>query len=349
VSEDQDQKRFDPTPKRIKDFRKRGQIALSKDLSQVGALIGSAAIGLGSITTAQAHIGEAITRGLRLTDEPAVALEAAALTFAMVVGPIALGALAGWLVVAAVELGAPPAFAPFKFDLTRLANPSAILELVSPKKAGERGLKAVAKLAVVAAAAVIALSAEWDRWLSTPVTESAQVAARATSALAHVTLWSCAALLTLAIVDYALARRRNRNEMKMTMEELRRENKENDGDPAIKRRRRQRMRELAKRRFVAAVRSSDVVLVNPTEYAVALRYKSNKDPAPRVVAKGKDKVAERIRERARESGVPIVVNIPLARLLHKIVPEGRVIPTHVFRAVAEVLGYVYRLRGRRPR
>lgn len=349
MSEDQDQRRFAPTAKRIQDFRKRGQIALSKDLTQVGALLGGAALGLSSLASMQARLGDAIIRGMRLGDEPQVALAAAGATFVAIVGPIALGALVGWLVVAAVELGAPPAFAPFKLDLSRLANPGALLELVSPKKQAGRALKALAKLAVVGGAAALALSSEWDRWLSDPVTEAAQVSSRASGALSRVTWWSGAALLALAVVDYAMARRRHESELKMTLEELRRENKESDGDPAIKRKRRQRMRELAKRRFVAAVKSSDVVLVNPTEYAVALRYRSQKDPAPRVVAKGKDKVAERIRAIARESGVPIVVNIPLARLLHKIVPEGRVIPTHVYRAVAEVLGYVYRLRGRRTR
>lgn len=106
------------------------------------------------------------------------------------------------------------------------------------------------------------------------------------------------------------------------------------------------MRELAKRRVPAAVKSADVVLVNPTEYAVAIRYDSGSDRAPRVVAKGRGASAERIRELARKAGVPVVPEPPLCRMLHKLVPEGREIPPQLFAAVAEVLAYVYRLRGR---
>ena len=106
------------------------------------------------------------------------------------------------------------------------------------------------------------------------------------------------------------------------------------------------MRELAKRRLAAAVKTADVVLVNPTEYAVALRYRAGEDRAPRVVAKGRHAVAERIRDLARRAGIPIMPQPPLTRLLHKLVPEGKEIPRTLYHAVAEVLAYVYRLRRR---
>lgn len=349
MSEDQDQRRFDPTPRRVEDFRKRGQIALSRDLTTISALLGGAVGALSSITTLQSDLLDYMRYGLALEDDLGTALTQATLAFVRLFLPTALGALAGWLATTAIQVGAPPAFAPFKFDLSRIANPSGLLELFSPKKQAGRALKALAKLAVVGGAAAWALAAEWASYQDSPAVEPGAIFARAIAATTRTTVWAGGALLLLAIGDYAFAKRRIGNEMKMTMEEMRREMKESEGDPAIKRKRKQRMRELSKRRFVAAVKSADVVLVNPTEYAVALRYKSKKDPAPRVVAKGKDKVAERIRTLARENGVPIVVNIPLARLLHKVVPEGKIIPTHLYRAVAEVLGYVYRLRGRRSR
>jgi flagellar biosynthetic protein FlhB len=134
--------------------------------------------------------------------------------------------------------------------------------------------------------------------------------------------------------------------MRMTPEEFKREHREQEGDPHIKRKRRQRMRELAQRRLHAAVKGADVVLVNPTEYAVALRYRSDEDRAPRVVAKGRKHQAERIREIARKEGVPIVAQPPLCRLVHKLVPENREIPAQLYHAVAEVLAYVYRLKNR---
>ncbi len=349
MSGDDQDKKFDPTPRRIEEFRKRGQIALSRDLSTIGALIGGSAASLASMSSMHLAVSEHLTRSLTFADAPAQAMMLSAVTFLQVFAPAAIGAMAGWLVTSAVQIGAPPAFAPLKFDLTKIASPQALGEVFSPKKQAMRALKAVAKLLVVGAAAVAALNAEWAHFQAEPALDAGAIFARSVSAITRVTTWSGAALLLLAIGDFALAKRRLTNEMKMSLEEMKKEMKENDGDPHIKRRRKQRMRELSKKRFVAAVKSSDVILVNPTEYAVALRYRSKKDPAPRVVAKGKDKVAERIRTLARENGVPIVVNIPLARLLHKIVPEGKVIPSHVFRAVAEVLGYVYRLRGRRAR
>jgi flagellar biosynthetic protein FlhB len=113
----------------------------------------------------------------------------------------------------------------------------------------------------------------------------------------------------------------------------------------LKGKRRQRMRELAKRRLAAAVANADVVVVNPTHYAVALRYDSERDRAPVVVAKGTDETAEKIRELARKHSVPILPRPPLARALHKQVKEGRAIPANLYRAVAEVLAYVYRIRG----
>jgi flagellar biosynthetic protein FlhB len=117
----------------------------------------------------------------------------------------------------------------------------------------------------------------------------------------------------------------------------------------VKGRRRQRMRELAKRRMAVAVATADVVVVNPTHYAVALRYDDKQDAAPVVVAKGVDEQAEKIREIARSKGVPVLSRPPLARALYKHVKEGRAVPSNLYRAVAEVLAYVYRLRQRGSR
>lgn len=349
MSEDQDQKTFDPTPRKVEEFRKKGQIALSRDLTTIGALMGGCAATLAQAPAMQQAVAEQLTRSLTFADDPFAALTLVGLTFLRVFAPPAMGALVGWLVTAAVQIGAPPTFAPMKFDLSRMASPQALMEVFSPKKQAGRAGKAVAKLTVVLVAALAALSAEWDDYQTNPAVDAGAIFVRAISGVTRITYWAGAALLVLAIGDFVLAKRKMKKEMMMTMEEMKKEMKENDGDPLIKRKRKQRMRELSKKRFSAAVKSSDVVLVNPTEFAVCLRYKSKKDPAPRVVAKGKDKVAERIRTLARENGVPIVVNIPLARLLYKVVPEGKVIPGHLFRAVAEVLGYVYRLRGRRAR
>jgi flagellar biosynthesis protein FlhB len=134
--------------------------------------------------------------------------------------------------------------------------------------------------------------------------------------------------------------------MKMTKEEAKREYKEEDGDPMMKGRRRRKHRELAKGRAALEVPRADALLVNPTHIAIAIRYRPGESAAPRVTAKGKGQLAEYMRDLARENGIPIVENIPLARLLHRRVKVGRTVPAETYKAIAAILAYVYRLTGR---
>jgi len=153
------------------------------------------------------------------------------------------------------------------------------------------------------------------------------------------------AVLILAGMDLAVNQLRFAKRMKMTREEAKREMREEDGDPLIRGRRRRKHRELIKNRVRIEVPTADAVVVNPTTFAVAIRYRQE-DGAPKVVAKGKGAMAEVIRDLARENGVPIVENIPLARLLYKRVKVGREIPAETYKAVAAVLAFVYRITGR---
>jgi flagellar biosynthesis protein FlhB len=153
-------------------------------------------------------------------------------------------------------------------------------------------------------------------------------------------------LVVLAGVDLAVTRRRFTGKLKMTKEEVKREFKDEEGDPAIKGRRRARHREVLRGRIHVEVPRADVVVVNPTHIAIALRYRADEDKAPRVIAKGKGEKAEHIRELAREHGIPIVENIPLARLLYRKVKVGRSVPAETFKAVAAILAFVYRALGR---
>ena len=148
-------------------------------------------------------------------------------------------------------------------------------------------------------------------------------------------------------VDIALTRCRFNQKMKMTKADARREAKEDEGNPQIKARRRRRHRELSRGRARIEVPRADAVIVNPTHIAIAIRYRADEDAAPRVTAKGKGVLAEMMRELARENGIPIVENIPLARLLYKRVKVGKSVPADTFKAVAAVLAYVYRLTGQR--
>ena len=153
------------------------------------------------------------------------------------------------------------------------------------------------------------------------------------------------AIVVLALVDLVYQRFQHDKDLRMSKEEIKEENRIAEGDPHVKARVRQIMRETATRRMMAHVPKATVVVTNPTHYAVALLYE-DREGAPRCVAKGKGFVARRIKEVAREAGVVLYEDVPLARALHAQVELGREIPEELYAAVAEVLAYVYRLQGR---
>lgn len=347
--DDKDTRTLPPTPKRIREFRKRGEIALSRDLTAAAALIGGA---IGAASSAASGF-ERMRQHARvafasLNDTGAavgIAHHATSTLFA-VITPVAGGALIGFLAAAAVQLGWPPALVGLKLDFTKPFGLRGLGGLVSPKAAGGRALKSTIKVAFVGSAAAMALSRGWTVLTEAPAPNAALLSGQLGALVRSLFVTAGAALGALALVDWFQQYRSLQARMRMTKEEMKREHRDSEGDPAIRGRRRRRMRELARRRLAAVVPTADLVLVNPTEYAVAIRYRQDEDGAPRVIAKGRGVAAERIRELARAAGVPIVPEPPLCRLIHKLVPEGREIPAQLFAAVAEVLAYVYRLRGR---
>jgi len=155
----------------------------------------------------------------------------------------------------------------------------------------------------------------------------------------------CLALIVLAFLDYAYQRWQYEQSLKMTKQEVKDERRQIEGDPKVKGRIRRVQLELARRRMMEAVPEADVVITNPVHLAVALKFDAAKMIAPTIVAKGSGYVAERIKEIARSHQVPIVENKPLAQALHKMAEIGEFIPVELYRAVAEVLAYVYRLKG----
>lgn len=153
-------------------------------------------------------------------------------------------------------------------------------------------------------------------------------------------------LILLSVADYAYQRWQHEQDLKMSKEEVKQEMKDIQGDPQIKSRIRSIQQEMARKRMMREVPEADVVVTNPTEYAVALRYRSGEMAAPRVVAKGRGAIARRIKEIAAEHGRPVVENRLLAQTLYKLTEVGDAIPPELYQAVAEVLAYVYRLNNR---
>ncbi|MEQ1795937.1 MAG: flagellar biosynthesis protein FlhB [Nitrospira sp.] len=156
------------------------------------------------------------------------------------------------------------------------------------------------------------------------------------------------ALAVLAAVDYFYQRFEWSRDLRMTKEEVKEEHKAAEGDPLVRGRIRTAQRDLAKKRMMAAVQTADVVVTNPTHLAVALKYDASQKAAPFVVAKGAGFIAERIRELARHHGVAVVENKLVARTLYRLVDIGKEIPSNLYRAVAEILAFVYRARGVNP-
>jgi flagellar biosynthetic protein FlhB len=153
-------------------------------------------------------------------------------------------------------------------------------------------------------------------------------------------------LLILAIIDYAYQRYRIEQELKMSKQEVKEEMRRMDGDPKIKMRRRQIAMQAAQQKLKKDVPTADVVVTNPTEYAIALKYDPKVMSAPKVIAKGRDLMAQRIRQLAIENGIPILERKPLARALYKLVDVGHEVPEEFYAAIAEILAYVYDLGGK---
>lgn len=156
----------------------------------------------------------------------------------------------------------------------------------------------------------------------------------------------CVVYLILALADYAYKRWKHNDDLKMTKQEVKDEYKQSEGDPQIKGKIRQKMQEASRRRMMQDLPKADVVITNPTHYAVAIKYDAEQYDAPIVLAKGADYLAQKIKEAARENDIEIVENKPLARMLYANVEIGELIPPELYQAVAEVLAFVYHLKGR---
>jgi flagellar biosynthetic protein FlhB len=150
----------------------------------------------------------------------------------------------------------------------------------------------------------------------------------------------------VAALDFAYQKFKYRKSLMMSKQEVKQEHKQREGDPLLKARMRSLQREMARKRMMQDVPKADVIVTNPTHIAVAIKYDADKMAAPRVVAKGADLLAQRIKDVAKKNGIPMVENVPLARALHKSVKVGGSVPRALYQAVAEVLAYVYRLKGR---
>jgi flagellar biosynthetic protein FlhB len=348
---DRDRRTIDPTPQRIAEFRKRGETARSQDLGAATTSVAGAVVGLSFYASSQAQIVDyfrSILGSLDRSIEPTLAFESASVLLGACL-PVTAGALAGYLASTTLQIGAPPVFGKIEVKFERIVQLGGLKQMLDFRDAAWRVLKALLKLTVVGLAAFTALSSDIDAIGGSMHLTAASIAEQLAGSIERLVFSAGIALVVLGVFDLVIAKRRLLERMRMTPEELKKEMKDQEGDPEIRRRRKQRMRELARRRIAVEVPKADVVILNPTHYAVAVRYRAEEGGAPRVVAKGKDAIAARIRELAREHGIPMLRKPSLARLLFKTVREGSEIPPNLYRAVAEVLAYIYRATKRSSR
>ena len=238
----------------------------------------------------------------------------------------------------------------FVISLGRLTPKGVNFDPISKlKTSAQRGvtsaIQAILLVAVFAVTIYWVISQNAGRLYSLPLMNLATSLGIVRSICTDV-LWKAAAFfLLMGVIDLFRERRRFAGRLKMSKHEVREELKETDGNPLIKMRIRRLQRDARRRRMMDEVKTATAVIVNPTHYAVAIRYHHDSMPAPVVVAKGKNFLAQRIRARAIENQVPLVENRPLAQALYKSVDVGQQIPAHLYRAVAEILAYVYKLMG----
>jgi flagellar biosynthetic protein FlhB len=340
------------TPKRRSEARKRGEVARSADVNAVASLGASLAALVIFGPRILGGLEEVVRHGLLQAGDPQLASRDALVplvkwvsgAFAAAAAPVVLAAAAGGVLASAAQVGlrlTPKAMQPsFKKlnplkGLKRVFGPSGLVEAA----------KAMAKTAVVGAVAILAVQPELPKLASLVGLPPEAILGQLASTVLSVSLRTAAALAVVAVLDYAWQRRRHEKSLRMTKEEVRQESRQSDVSPELRKAIRRRQFESARTRMLADVPGADVVVVNPTHYAVALRY-DGKLPAPEVVARGIDFAAAAIRAVAEEHDVPIITNPPLARALYRDVELGRVIPEELFAAVAEVLAFVYRRYGR---
>ena len=348
---DSGERSFEATPQRREDFRKRGQFARARDAGGIVAMCAVIAVLLGSRGAVSSAIDELFARtlgdvGAVTRGDLAHPFDAALHALVAIAAPCAVAAAMASVVIGFAQAGLRIDLELVSFDADRLNPFSRLGQIFSPKKAATETILSLLRVGVVAIVGYRMMRIELPDLLATSRMTLTGSMDHLVGVVTRVVLSSLVALAIMAAADYAQSRFSLEQQMKMTRNEMMEEGRQRDGDPKVKARMRQRARAMAKRRAMNKVKEADVIVTNPTHVAVALRY-GKKDPAPVVVAKGVDDVALQIRAEARKHGVPILENRPLARALEATVPIGQPVPAMHFAAVARVLAFVYKLRGRR--
>ncbi|CDG81864.1 flagellar biosynthesis protein FlhB [Janthinobacterium agaricidamnosum] len=352
MAQDSDAEKTEPaSAKRIEQAREEGDVPRSREVATFTVLMAAGCVLWFAGGSVVRRLTAVMVSGLTLDHEQVFNSSVMIARIARDITSVLLTCLPYAVVIMVVALASPllvggwlfssKAFTP-KFGklnpirgLGNMVSSNALVEL----------LKAVAKATVVGLVAWLVMRHQKDAVMALSVESLRSGSGHLLSLLATTFLVIVGALGLIAAIDGPYQMWHYANKMKMTLQEVKQEAKESDGNPQIKAKIRQLQHEMSRRRMMAAVPTADVVVTNPTHYAVALKYGENSRGAPQVVAKGSDEVAARIRELAKEHKVAILEAPALARALHKHTEIGDEIPEALYAAVAEVLAYVFQLRS----
>lgn len=354
MAEDQGERTEQATDTRRDEFRRRGQVAMTRELGT--ALIFLISAGLVYILSRYflTHINEVFDRtyGDQLVQtvrsgELTDTFKFVGLKLVFLLGPVFLISLVIGVASQVVQTGFLQIEDALSPDLNKLNPLNALGRIFSMRGVAEL-LKSILKMAIVFMSMYFLLKGEVKQipYLSGYSIE--QILSYMGTIIFKLLMGTGIFMLVLALADYFFQRWQIEKDMMMTKQEIKEEMKSREGDPLIKARIRKIQRDVASRRMMQDVPKGDVVITNPTHIAVVLRY-SDKLPAPQLIAKGADIMAEKIKEIAKQHNIPILENKPLARTIFKTMKIGQVIPRELFVAVAEVLSYVFRLRRKKSK
>lgn len=343
---DQHQRTEEPTPKRLEEARRKGDSPKSQEIVAT-TMLAAGGIGLWLLS---APLAEQIsTMATALLDHPhefSTAPEDLRRLFGAVAvkSGVALAGLCLLFVGAAIAANFGQAAPVIAFDKIKPQLKRLSLEEGAKRLFGMTALvnfaKGVGKIIIVGAILVLVLWPDRDILVGLTTAEPSAILKTVIAEIGKLAASAVAAMIVISALDYAWARSEWRKRLRMTKEEVRREMRESEGDPQIKGRQRQQREARARRRMMAAVKDATVLIMNPTHYAVALKYEPERGNAPLCVAKGLDDLALRLRAAAEEAGVTVVENPPLARALYGVVEIDGEIPVEHYEAVARVIGFV---------
>jgi len=343
------EKTEDPTPQRLKKARKEGQIPRTQELGTwAGAAVASFLLPI-LVGDAFDEVGRMFVQVGVVVEQPEVEAVTALLgqalaSFVTVALPMAVALMVVGVAASAAQGGVTVTGKPMKPTLNKL-NPFPGMKRMFGGHGLWEATKAVIKTAALGT--VVVVTSDRAQQLVSSAGALPLSAVTTTFTDSAVLMFRVVAVtgLAIAIADYVVVRRQTMKKLKMSKYEIQQEHKNSEGDPHVKAQRRATQMAMSRNRMMAEVADADVLLVNPTHVAVALKYEADRG-APRVVAKGADEVAAKLRERAAEARVPMVQDVPLARALHASCEIGQEVPAQLFTAVARVLAFVMQLSSR---